>query len=127
MGTFKVWLEIANQEIGEFVPVEAMVDTESPYPLMPADLLRDLNVRPVSRITFELSDGQQVELDDGEVKMRIEGREWTVPVVFAPEGTIPRLGRVALVIFGLAADPVNRRLISTPPHSRPTVLGVSID
>ena len=115
MRTFNVWLEIANQEIGDFVPVEAMVDTESPYPFMPADLLRDLKVRPVSRITFESKDGQQVEFDDGEVKIRIDGWEWTVPVVFAPEGTIPRLGRVALAIFGLAADPINECHIPMPP------------
>ena len=47
--------------------------------------------------------------------MRLEAQERTVPVVFAPEGAAPLLGAVALEIFGLAADPVNRRLIPMPP------------
>lgn len=115
MGTFNVHLEIANQEAGEFVPIEAMVDTGSTYPLMPADLLSRLNVKPARRRTFELGDGQRVELDDGEVRMRLEAQERTVPVVFAPEGAAPLLGAVALEIFGLAADPVNQRLIPMPP------------
>ena len=115
MGTFNVWLEIANQEIREFVPVEAMVDTGSTYPFIPADLLQSLNIKPARRRTFELGDGQRIELDDGEVRMRLDAQERTVPVVFAPEGAAPLLGAVALEIFGLAADPVNKRLIPMPP------------
>ena len=115
MAEFNVCLEIANRETGEFMPLEVMVDTESPYPFIPADLLRDLNVLPLGRIPYELSDGRLVDFDEGQVKMRINGREWTVPVVFAPKGATPRLGRVALAIFGLAADPVNQRLIPMPP------------
>ena len=115
MGTFNVWLEIAGRVGGEFLAVEAMVDTGSIYPLMPGDLLRGLDVMPARRRTFELGDGRWVELDDGEVRMRLEGQERTIPVVFAPEGAAPLLGAVALEIFGLAADPVNGRLIPMPP------------
>ena len=115
MGVFSVQLEVSNLEGREFVSLEAMVDTGSTYPLLPADLLRSLGVEPLRRRTFELGDGQIVELDDGEVRMRLEGQERTVPTVFAPEGAAPLLGAVALEIFGLAADPVNGRLVPSPP------------
>ena len=47
--------------------------------------------------------------------MRLDGREFSSPVVFGPVGVGALLGAVSLRIFGLVADSVNERLIPMPP------------
>ena len=53
----------------------------------------------------------------------MEGSELTVLVVFAPTGMSPLLGATALEVFGLAADPVNQRLLPVPALLKRLVLG----
>ncbi len=73
-----------------------------------------MSVRVLERRPFTLSDGRTVEYDMGVVALRIDG--WTFPMVcvFGDAETQPLLGAVALETFGLAADPVGRRLIPVP-------------
>ena len=114
MGTFSVPIQIGNQVTGEFVPIDALVDTGATYTLLPADILVRLGITSFGRRDFELADQRHVQYDVGEARLRLNGAELTVLVVFAPEGTSPLLGATALELFGLAADPVNQRLISVP-------------
>ena len=114
MGTFSVEIQIGNQETGDFLRLEAPVDTGVTYTLLPAEMLNRLGVNVVDRRDFELADQRTVQYDDGEARLRLNGNELTVLVVFAPEGTSPLLGATALELFGLAADPVNQRLIPVP-------------
>ncbi len=46
--------------------------------------------------------------------MRLDGRIRPGVCVVGDDGTEPLLGAVTLESFGLAADPVNRRLVSAP-------------
>jgi hypothetical protein len=55
-----------------------------------------------------------VRLDVGEARIRLDGRERTALVVFAPEGAKPLLGATTLELFNMAADPVRRRLVPLP-------------
>ena len=114
MGTFSVEIQIGNQETGDFLRLEALVDTVSTYTLLAAEMLNRLGVNVVDRRDFELADQRTVQYDVGEARLRLNGNELTVLVVFAPEGTSPLLGATALELFGLAADPVNQRLIPVP-------------
>ena len=111
MGTFTVPAQIGNQLTGEFVPIDALVDTGATYTLLPADILARLDITSAGEQDFELADRHHVRYDVGEARLRLNGAELTVLVVFAPEGTSPLLGATALEVFGLAADPVNQRLI----------------
>lgn len=123
MATFSVPLEVGNGAGGEFVAVEALVDTGATYTVLPKDLLARLDIEPVGRRTFQLADERVVEYNVGEVRLRLEGSELTVLVVFAPVGTGPLLGATALEVFGLAADPVNQRLLPVPALLKRVVLG----
>ena len=49
MGVFSVLLEVGNPMVGEFVVVDAMVDTGSSYTVLREDLLADLGIRPSER------------------------------------------------------------------------------
>ncbi len=77
-------------------------------------MLNRLSIKSVGQRDFESADQRSVRYDVGEARLRLNGNELTVLVVFAPEGTSPLLGATALELFGLAADPVNQRLIPVP-------------
>ncbi len=49
-----------------------------------------------------------------ETRVRLNGQTRTTLVVFGEEATLPLLGAYTLEGFGLAADPVNRRLVPVP-------------
>ncbi len=112
MGTFSVQIEIANRHDGEFIALEAMVDTGASYLMVPADILQQLGVRQTERRVFQLADHRTVEYDMGVLELKLDGRQIPVPVVFAPVGTSPLLGAVALEIFGLGVDPLGQTLMS---------------
>ena len=114
MGSFNVNFEIANRNGGEFVPVEAMVDTGSIYTFIPEETLQRLGVQPLRRRTFHLADESEVGYDIGEALFRLEGEEFTAPVIFAPDYASPLLGVTALEVIGLGVDPVNERLVPVP-------------
>ena len=114
MGTFSVDIQIGNQETGEFQHLEALVDAGATYTLLPSEMLNRLGIKSVDQRDFELADQRSVQYDVGEARLRLNGNELTVLVVFAPEGTSPLLGATALELFGLAADVVNQRLIPVP-------------
>ncbi len=114
MGTFSVSIQLRNQLTGEFFHLDALVDTGATYTTLPAELLETLGVKAIGQRDFELADNRGVRYDIGEARLRLNGEELTVLVVFAPEGTSPLLGATALELFGLAADPVNQRLIPVP-------------
>ena len=114
MGTFSVSIHLRNELTGEFFQLDALVDAGATYTLLSADLLETLGVKVIGQRDFELADNRGVRYDIGEARLRLNGDELTVLVVFAPEGTSPLLGATALELFGLAADPVNQRLIPVP-------------
>ena len=114
MGTFTHPIHIGNLSGGEFAEVEALVDTGTTYTSLPASVLNRLGVEQEGYRRFELADNRIVEYPIGQARIRLEGEELIVLVVFAPEETDPLLGATALEIFSLGVDPVNRRLVPVP-------------
>lgn len=114
MGTFRVPVEIADPEGLRWETVEALVDTGASYTLIPRPLLERLGVPARFRRPFVLADGRQVECEMAETRVRLDGQTRTTLVVFGEEGAVPLLGAYTLEGFGLAPDPVSRRLISVP-------------
>ena len=82
--------------------------------MLPRDRLRALGVEAVERLPFELADERIVEYELGEARIRLDGRERTVVVVFGPQGAKSLLGATTLEPFNMAADPVRRRLVPVP-------------
>ena len=111
MGTFSVAFQVGDLAGGQFVQVEALVDTGSSDTVLPQDLLERLGITVVDRIAYTLADETVVEYDVGEARLRLDGRERTTQVVFGPEGVTPLLGATTLQLFHLGVDPLQELLV----------------
>ena len=114
MGHFRVALQVGNRAGERFEPIEALVDTGATYTWIPRDVLTRLGVTPEEEWPFVLADGREVRYQVAWMLMRIGERTQPTIIVFGEPGSEPILGVFALEGFRLAADPVNRRLISVP-------------
>ena len=115
MGVFSVEIEVGNLAREEFISVEAMVDTEAIYTMVPEDLLERLGVQRLESDLFQLADDSLVEYWIGSAVVRIQGKALPVPVVFARPENTPLLGATALEILRFIVDPIEQRLVSAPP------------
>lgn len=114
MGHFRVALQIGDPAGERFEPIEALVDTGATYTWIPRDVLNRLGMTPEEEWPFVLADGREVRYPVAWMQIRIGERARPTIVVFGEPGSEPMLGVFALEGFRLAADPVNRRLISVP-------------
>ncbi|MBM2812782.1 MAG: hypothetical protein HW416_3541 [Chloroflexi bacterium] len=114
MGTIRVTVELGHPEGARFEPIEALVDTGASYSWVPAPTLALLGIAPTRRFPFVLADGRRIEKDMAETRIRLDGQEQTTWVVFGDADSQPLLGAYTMEGFGLAADPVNRRLMAVP-------------
>ena len=111
MGIMKVTIGMGDPQGRTFEDLEVTVDTGSAYTAVPRELLQRLGV-PVERsLPSETADGIIVPVDVGRTTIRLEGREFHTPIVFAEEGEPSLLGMVSLAEAALAVDPTARRLI----------------
>ncbi|MDP3063307.1 MAG: retroviral-like aspartic protease family protein [Chloroflexota bacterium] len=111
MGTFSVSVQVGSVAGPTYQTVEALVDTGATYAVLPSNTLHSLGIQPVERFPFELADDRVVEYEVGHARVRLDGRERIVLVVFGPESATPLLGATTLELFGLGADPVGQRLV----------------
>ena len=111
MGTFAVLLEVGDLAGSQSIEVEALVDTGATYTALPSDMLTRLGVAQEGMRRFELADNQIVEYPVGQARIRLEGNDLILLVVFAPNDTAPLLGATTLEMFGLGVDPVGLKLI----------------
>jgi predicted aspartyl protease len=109
-----VTLAVADRVGRGFVSLQALVDTSAAYTRVPASVLQALGHEPDEDRQLVLTDGRTRLYRLGWVPVRLEGRLRPTPVVFGGEGTEPLLGVVTLEEFGLAVDPVGRRLVPVP-------------
>lgn len=113
MGTFRHPVEVAATETGPFVAVDALVDTGATYSLFPRTLLSSLGVVPHDRAEFLLADGRSIARELATVVSRLNGRTRHVLCIVG-EDESALIGATTLELFGLMADPVNRRLTRAP-------------
>ncbi len=114
MGHFHVSVQVSHRAGGRFAPLEALVDTGATYTWVPRDVLEDLGIVPEEQWPFVLADGREVLYPVAWINIRMRDRVQPTIVVFGDPGSEPILGVVTLEQFLLAADPVNRRLVSVP-------------
>ena len=107
MGTFY----LAIEQGANWTTLDALVDTSASAISVPASVLRDLGVRPVSTERFRFAQGEVRELPVGYTWIRFAGKELMTQVIFNAEGTSPLLGALALEGAYMAVDPVGQRLI----------------
>ncbi len=111
MGTFNVAIEIGDQPGERWEAVEALVDTGATYTWVPRDVLDRLGVEPEFHFEFETADGRVIERDAAETSTRLNGSRRTTLVVFGDAGSRALLGAYTMEGFGVAPDPVNKRLV----------------
>ena len=112
MGTVTLTIEVGDVQGERFEPIEVLVDTGSTFTAVPGELLRRLDV-PVERTAqSELADGSLVPVVVGKTMIRLQGQQFTTPVIFGEVGEANLLGVMALEEALLAVDPVGKRLVS---------------
>jgi clan AA aspartic protease len=114
MGAFCVAVEVGDPQGQRWESIEALVDTGATYTWVPAPILQGLGIQPAFTFPFITADGRRIEREMAEARVRLDGQERTTLVVFGDPGTQPLLGAYTLEGFGLAPDPLNRRLIPVP-------------
>ena len=114
MGTFTVSIQVGDLAGQHFVDMEALVDTGSTYTVLPKEVLDQLGIEQEGHRSFELGDDRIVEYPIGYARMRLDGGQTIVLVVFGPEGSDPLLGATALEHLSLAVDPIHHRLVAVP-------------
>ncbi len=107
-------IEVGDPAGRRFDRLEALVDTAATYTWIPRDVLEHLGIRPEEERPFILADGRQVIYNISWIRVRIDGRTQPTIAVFGDRGSEPLLGVLTLEGFGLAADPVDRRLLPVP-------------
>jgi len=106
-----VTIEVGDSAGQQWSDVEAVVDTSASYTWIPANVLHHLGVTPQFHREFMTADGRVVTRDMAVTMARWDGEALPTLVVFGDPGSMPLLGAYTLEGFGLAPDPVNRRLI----------------
>ncbi len=91
--------------------MEVIAGTGATYTLVPREVLERLGVPVWEQVPSETAGGRIVPAEVGWTTIRLEGREFPTPVIFAEEGEPCLLGMVALGHALLAVDPVRHRLV----------------
>ena len=114
MGLFKskiaVWNPAAPANVEE---LELLVDTGASYSWFLRKRLEELGIQPTGKMQFRTIDGRVIERDVAPVFVRSDGHVGGDTVVVAESGDSEVLGAHTLESLGLAADPVQKRLIPT--------------
>ena len=96
------------------VVLDLIVDTGATYTLLPAEVVAQLGLATPYQRPVVLASGERVTYRVGQVRLKLADEEWTTTFFAGPTGCHALLGAVTLEQFGLAADPVHRRLVPVP-------------
>ena len=114
MGTFSVRVRLWNMEHTEpLEEVDLFVDTGAAYSWISRARLERLGVKPARRMSFRTIEGRVLERDLGIVYVATEGYSVPDVVVMAEPGEMEVLGAHSIEGMGLAADPVQKKLVPT--------------
>jgi predicted aspartyl protease len=114
LGLFKskiaVWNPAAPAKVEE---LELRVDTGASYSWFLRKRLEELGIRSTGKMQFRTIDGRVIERDVAPVFVRSDGHVGGDTIVVAESGDSEVLGAHTLESLGLAADPVQKKLIPT--------------
>ena len=111
VGTFNVRFVIGSADGYRSLPLEGMVDTGSLYSIIPASILDELGIARDEEELFSLADGSIAEMSIGLALITMDDKARTVHVAFGRDDEIILIGAMTLERFGVAADPLHRRLV----------------
>lgn len=90
--------------------LDFLVDSGAIHSVVPAEILRELGVKPFKRTSFLLANGGSIERKVGTAHFVYKGHEGGAPVVFGEQGDQSLLGATTLEAMELALNPLTREL-----------------
>lgn len=110
-GPTRLTVRVANPvEPKRYQDVEFIVDSGAAYTVVPKEILKELGIRPRSKRSFLLANGEKFERRLGNAEVEYKKARGAAPVVFADKGDFPLLGVTALEALGLIFDPLHQEL-----------------
>jgi hypothetical protein len=82
--------------------------------MAPASELKNIGVKAVGKMTYELANGNIEEYEFGLVEISFMNETTAGRVIFAPDNVEPILGVTALESAGITIDPANQQLKRLP-------------
>jgi len=114
MGTFKAKLRVWNPAQPEKVyEPEVWVDTGAAFSWVSRSQLEAMGISPLRRMPFRTIEGHIVERDIAAVFIGTDGYTGADMVVMADAGDSEVMGAHSIEGLGLAADPVQKKLVPT--------------
>ncbi|MHC4502535.1 MAG: pepsin/retropepsin-like aspartic protease family protein [Planctomycetota bacterium] len=123
MGVFRVPVELRNwqnrflreDERGEDVECEALVDSSAIELSLPAEMIRKLRLEHVGEIRVYTADGNRPTYRVfGIVDLTVQGRSCQVRAIELPQATEPLLGAIPLEEMDWHISPQERKLLPDP-------------
>lgn len=115
MGLVYIAVKVANPAISKKVNKQKfLVDSGALYSVVPEKVLKRLEIKPESKMSFTLANGQTVEREVGNALFIYQGRRRASPVIFGKPGDSTLLGTVTLEALGFILDPFRRELRPLP-------------
>ncbi len=123
MGVFRVPVELRNwqnrflreNERGEDVECEALVDSGAIELSLPAEIIRKLKLERTGDVQVYTADGgRHVYRVFGIVDLTVQGRSCQVRAIELPEATVPLLGAIPLEEMDWHISPQERKLLPNP-------------
>jgi len=114
MGTFSVKMRVWNPaQTGGVEEYDAFVDTGAAFSWISRARLQRLGVVPSRKMSFRTIEGRLLERDMATVYVSTD--QYSVPdvVVMAEEGEMEVMGAHTIEGLGMAADPVQKKLVPT--------------
>ncbi|MGA2905617.1 MAG: aspartyl protease family protein [Candidatus Korobacteraceae bacterium] len=114
MGTFSVKVRVWNLQHPKTVEdVDLFVDTGAAFSWISRARLERLGIAPARRMSFRTIEGRVLERDLGIIFVATDGYSAPDLVVMAEPGEMEVLGAHSIEGLGLAADPVQKKLVPT--------------
>ena len=123
MGVFKVRASMSNlldryrpeQERGEPVECEVMVDCGAAELALPAELVERLKLEPLDTIRVYTADGGEHDYRVcGIVELEVQGRKCHVRAIELPRGAEPLMGAIPLEEMDWHISPQEKKLLPNP-------------
>jgi predicted aspartyl protease len=115
MGLTFVKVKVANPaDPSRAVEEQFLLDSGAVYSLVPRSDLERIGIKPHSRRTFILANGEPVERELGTAIFEYQGQRGDSLVIFGEPGDSPLLGATTLEGFGYVLDPFRRELKPLP-------------
>ena len=110
----EITVEISNpRDKARWQQLQVIADTGAIFSVFPRTTLEELVIAPYREETFYLADGRDILRQLGDVFLRLNGKEGTVPAIFGEPADTPILGMTALEILGFTVNPITQKLEPT--------------